>query len=128
MKQVASAFLVGVALLSLFVGSALCNRSGVHPGQGDFAVYVSPSIIVTSAPCPWITIHTDVPASCVATCSVMVDEDAVPIADLYADSLGNLVVKIRFDDVAGLVEAPSAVFTVDLGNVGAASDTVVVKD
>jgi len=125
MKRVGSALVVGIVLLSLSAGSALCNRSGPDSGAGDFDIYVSPSVIVKSAPCPWITIHTSVPFSAVDTCSVTVNGTSVLIDHTYADSLGNLVVKLRFDDVAGLVSAPSATFTLVLDEESRATDTVV---
>jgi hypothetical protein len=128
MRRVGSAWVIGAALLSLFAGSALCNRSGVNPGNGNFDIYVSPSVIFRSAPCPWITIHTDVPASSVVSCSVTVDGALTPVADLYADSLGNLVVKIPFEDIADLVCAPSATFAVVLNSSLEATDTVTVKN
>lgn len=128
MRRVGSALVIGIALLSLFAGSALCNRSGVNPGNGDFDIYVSPSVIVRSAPCPWITIHTDVPLISVVSCSVAVDGDSAPVDHLYADSLGNLVVKIQFEDIADLVSVPSAKFTVVLNGILVATDTVVIKN
>jgi len=50
------------------------------------------------------------------------------VADLYADSLGNLVVKIPFEDIADLVCAPSATFAVVLNSSLEATDTVTVKN
>jgi hypothetical protein len=59
---------------------------------------------------------------------VTVDGRSVPIDHLYADSLGNLVVKVQFDDIADLVCVPSATFAVLLNSSLEATDTISVKN
>jgi hypothetical protein len=128
MKRVPFIVLVGLAVLALSTGSALCHRSGPEGGAGDFDIYVSPSMIVQSAPCPWITIHTDVPAGLVASCYVVVEEMVLDELHTYADSLGNLVVKVPFEDIASLASPSSTDVTLVLGDDRRATDTISVKN
>jgi hypothetical protein len=57
----------------------------------------------------------------------MVNEASVLIDHTYADPLGNLAVKRRFGEVAGLVSAPSAAFALVLNEKSQATDTVSVQ-
>ena len=126
-----------VAVAGLFVvacmcaGPALSARSGQDGGEGDFAIYVAPGTIAKSAACNWVTIHTDVPFGSVEAAAVAVDGNSVSVAATFADDRGNLVVKLRFAEVAGQVEAPSATIELTVavgGNELSASETVSVKE
>lgn len=114
-------------------GPALSARSGQDGGEGDFAIYVAPGTIAKSAACNWVTIHTDVPFGSVEAASVAVDGNSVDVAATFADDRGNLVAKLAFSDVAGLVELepPSAIVELTLavdGDELSASETVRVKE
>ena len=118
-------------VVGLCVGSGICARSGQDGGSGGFSIYVAPSTLVKGAPCPWVTVHTDVAYGAVDAASAEVDGSGVKIASTMADSRGNIVLKIRFDDVAELVAPPSATVTVTLvvdGEARVASETIVVRD
>ena len=125
-----------VALAALCVvacvgaGPALSARSGQDGGEGDFAIYVAPGTIAKSAACNWVTIHTDVPFGSVEAASAAVDGNSVDVAATFADDRGNLVAKLRFSDVAGRVQPPSATIELTLavgGDELSASETVRVK-
>jgi len=105
-------------------------RTGKPAGQGDYAIYVAPSTMVTDAPCPWVTIHTDVPYSAVDDVFVEVDSQSVPVASTYADACGRFVAKLRFDDVIVCCAPPSATVSMTLvitGDTATASTTVAVR-
>jgi len=126
-------WMLGIAGVSLMVaaGSGLGARSGQDGGEGDFEIYVAPSVIVKSAPCPCVTIHTEVKYRVVTAVSATVDGAAVAVTGTFADSRGNLVVKLGFDEVAALVDAPSATVGLELvagGEALAAAETVGVKE
>ena len=119
------------AVVGLCVGSALCHRSGKDGSQGTFATYVAPGTISKSASCTWVTIHTDLSFSIVKVVSAQVNGVNVRVAWTFADDRGNLVVKLRYQDVVAVVAPPSAtialrVTTVDDRNLESVS-TVRVK-
>ena len=95
-------------VLAIGVGSGLAARSGRDGGDGvgDLEMYVSPGMIVLSAPCNWVTIHTDVPYCRDDVVEAKVNDQDVPSWS-YFDDRGFLVVKIRFDVVADLALPPS---------------------
>ena len=131
MKKTLWAIMFVASILMLQVGSAWSQRSGQDGGEGDFAIYVSPNTIIESAPCNWVTIHTDVPCGLADGVFVAVNGSDIDVASTYADSLGNLVVKLRFDDVALLTESPSATITLILvvgDDTLTASETVRIED
>lgn len=110
---------------------ALSARQGKDPGEGDFAMYVAPAVIVKSAPLPWVTIHTEVKLAAVDGLAVAIDGAEVEPALVYSDSRGNLVVKLRFAEVADLLAAPEATFALALvvdGEPLSAAVTVPVQD
>jgi len=128
-KAVAAAFVV----LGLCTALAVCDRSGKDGGDGAFEMYVSPNTIVPGAPCTWVTIHTDVAYRSVDLKSVSVDVDGNPVdvAYMFADSQGNIVVKLAFDDVVEAAGAGAATVSLTLvvnGTEMVASDTVTVKN
>lgn len=113
-------------------------------GTGDFAIYVAPGVIAKSANCTWVTIHTNVPLNSVlfppdalAPAAVVADK-VVTIDHMFADDCGNLVAKLKFADVIGVVKAPAATVKLTLTRevpdpdappiVLSASETVPVKD
>ena len=103
----------------------------VISGEGDYAIYVAPSTIVLSAPCPWVTIHTDVPYVAVDAVSVEVDGKDTPVAMTYDDSCGRFVAKLKFGEVASRCGSGSATVSMALvinGNPAVAATTVTVKD
>jgi len=108
MRRTSAAVAVMFAVVGLFVGSALCHRSGSDGGEGDFAIYVSPGTIAKSAACTWVTIHTNVAYGDVEAVSAGVNGQEVEVARTFADDRDNLVVKLRFQDVVDLVDPPSA--------------------
>ena len=117
--------------LAIGVGPALSARIGADPGEGDFEIYVSPSMIVKSAPYDAVTIHTEVALRLVDGVSATINGADVAVGRPYADSRGNLVVKIGIDEAADLIEPPTAVITLQLVVDGAmlqATDTVQVKN
>ncbi|MBN1765370.1 MAG: hypothetical protein JW860_08950 [Sedimentisphaerales bacterium] len=130
-KTLLGLMLVGI-ILGLQVGSAWSQRSGVDGGEGDFAIYVSPSTIVKSAPCVWVTIHTDVPCGLPDDVMATVNDSDIDVASVYADSRGNLVAKLNFDDVVLLAEdSESATISLILvvgDDTLMASETVRVED
>ena len=120
---------VGVVLL-VTAGSGLCARSGQDGGDGDFEMYVAPNVLVKSAPCPWVTIHAEVRYSDTESVSVTVGDVIVDHSHTYADSRGNLVVKLKFDDVVAAVSGSSTTIGLTLvvdGTTQEATDTVQVK-
>lgn len=119
------------AVLAVVAVPALCARQGKDPGAGDFAIYVAPAVIVKSAPLPWITIHTEVELAAVDDVGVAIDGTDVDPSLIYSDSRGNLVVKLRFAEVADLLSAPEATFALALivdGELLSAAATVPVHD
>ena len=126
-------WMLGIAGVSLMVvaGSGLCARTGQDGGEGDFEMYVAPGVIVKSAPCPCVTIHTEVKYGAVGGVSATVDGAAVDVAGTFPDSRGNLVVKLSFDEVAALAGAPAATVGLELivgGKALGATETVRVKE
>ncbi len=115
----------------LGVTSAFSARSGQDGGSGDFAIYVAPGTIATSASCNWVTIHTNVPFVDGGSASAMVDDEEVAIANTFPDERGNLVAKLKFADVVDIIVAsrpssPSAIVKLTLNSLSA-SKTVPVK-
>ena len=98
-------------ILAVGIGSAFCARTGPDDGVGDFAMYVSPSTIIKSAPCNWVTIHTEIPINSVEGVNVTVDAIEIEDAKIGMDSRGNLVVKLHFEDVISIVKPPESVIT-----------------
>lgn len=126
-------WLLGAVCLVLMVaaGSGLCARTGKDGGEGDFEMYVAPNVIVKSAPCLWVTIHTEVSESAVDGVSVTVDGSEITDLHTYADSRGNLVVKLKFDDVIACTSPPDATFVLTLlvdGEILEATATAQVND
>ena len=109
-------WMLGAAVVVLLVtaGSGLCARSGKDGGTGDFEMYVAPNVLVINAPCPWVTVHTEVRYGDVDGVSVRVDDQSVDYDHTYADSRGNLVVKLRFDDVVADVTDETATIELEL--------------
>jgi len=129
-------FVVLAAVVAMFAGSAICARSGKTGGDGDFAIYVAPATIVKAAPCPCVTIHTNVPFGSVLEAEVAVSSSSVDIEDTFADDCGNLVVKLQFGNVVDVIPEGATSATVALGLAvqvngevvaKAASETVAVK-
>ena len=120
-----------VTPLALSVGSAVCARSGQSGGNGSFDICVAPSMIAKSAPCTWVTIHTNVPLGQVQAALPEVNGVEVLAAVLKADARGNTVVKIRFAEVIEQVQPPSATIGLTLvvdGDALFASEVVTVKE
>ncbi len=98
------------------------------------SVTVSPNVLILRAPTNWITIHTNLALSAVerATVEVAVDGNPLPLAAIFADSRGQMVIKIAQDEVDPYVEPPHATFVVSgytkAGLSFEGSDTIVVKD
>ena len=130
MRRTSVAVAVMFAVVGLCVGSALCYRSGNDGGQGEFAIYVSPGTIAKSASCTWVTIHTSVAFGSVQAVSADVNGANVEVARTFADDRGNLVVKLRFQDVVVLVDPPSATVALTVvvdGDILGSATTVRVK-
>jgi len=104
--------MLAVCLVALFLGLgtvALAHREGKDGGDGVIPIYVAPSTIVKSAPCPCVTIHTETALATVQAVSAFVNDSPVDVADVFADSRGNLVVKLDCADVVPLLgDASSA--------------------
>jgi len=131
MKKSVLATVVALGVLGLVAGSATWARSGKDGGDGGFAIYVAPGTIVPNAPCNWVTVHTNVALRAVDGVLAAVSGYDIDVAQVYADSLGNLVVKLRYKDVLARVCPPSATVTLMLvvnGQPLTASETVRVKD
>lgn len=130
-KRMVFAGLVVCAVVGLCVGLGAAARAGKSGGDGAFALYVAPAVLVESAPCPWVTLHTDVAFGSVSAASVAVDGQDVAVDHVYADSRGNAVVKLKFADVTAVAAPPSATvaLTLVVGDESlTAGETVVVRD
>jgi len=130
MKRTLIGGLAACCVLSLCVASALSARAGKDGGVGEFAIYVAPGTIVRSAACTWVTIHTNVPFTTVEGVAAAVDASDVDVARAFADDCGNLVVKLKFDDVTACVAPPSATVALTIvvaGESRTASETVPVR-
>ena len=132
MKKFLLAMVVACGVLGLAASSVSWGRSGPDGGEGQFAIYVAPGTIVPGAPCNWVTVHTDVTATAVTGVYAAVNGKSIDVAYTYADSLGNLVAKLRFKEVVALSGPTSATITLTLdlqaGGSISASETVRVKD
>ena len=131
MRKSVFAIAAGCAILGLSLGTALSARSGQDGGDGDFAIYVSPGTIAKSALCNWVTVHTDVSYRSVDDVFAAANGTEIDVAYSFPDDRGNLVAKLRFDDVCDHVDPPSAVIGLTLvvkGQELSASETVAVKD
>lgn len=131
MRRSVLAVVAGCAVVGLSLGTALSARSGQDAGDGDFAIYVSPGTIAKSAQCNWVTVHTDVPYRSVEDVSAAANGAEIDVAYSFPDDRGNLVAKLRFDDVCDHVAPPSAVIGLTLvvnGQELSASETVAVRD
>ncbi|MFC1805813.1 hypothetical protein ACFL09_02405 [Planctomycetota bacterium] len=110
--------------------------SGDSPPDGDIAIQASPGTIALDAKNVWLTIHADIPLGVVNVedrdyLRVAVNGVSVPWEHIFADSLGDLVVKCPIDDVKGILNGASSA-TVELSGITkagepfAGSDTVKV--
>jgi len=132
MKTRAMVVAVLCVVACLCVTSAFSARSGKDGGTGDFAIYVAPGVIATSAQCTWVTIHTNVPFDAEDAVSATINGEHVDIERTFPDDLGNLVAKLAFDKVVKIIgvdsppaESAKVELTVDDAS---ASETVPVKD
>jgi len=125
--------IVACGVFGLFAGSALSWRDGKDGGDGGFEMYVSPGTIATSAACTWVTVHTDEPFQGVDGVLAEVDSTEVDVAQTFDDDRGNLVAKLRFQDVVACIPPSATSVTLTLtvirvtGETLVASQTVPVK-
>ena len=130
MKRRLSVVPIFCLVLVLAAGAAFSARTGRDPGQGDFAIYASPNTIAESAPCTWVTIHTEVPYRAVDGVLATVDDKDVDVAFTFPDDRGNLVVKLRFAEVLRIAAPPEATIGLIVAiddQILRATDTVHVK-
>ncbi len=107
-----------VAMLGATGAAVSGPVSGDPAPEGEIAIQVSPGTIALNARTRWLTIHANIPYGVVNLESVIVaiGDDVVPVEWIFADSLGDLVVKCPIEAVKGIVEdMPSA--TIDLSGV-----------
>ena len=126
-------WMLGLAGVSLMVlaGSGRGARIGKDGGEGGFEMYVAPNMIVKSAPCLCVTIHTEVGYNAASNVSATVDDEPVNVAGTFPDSRGNLVVKLSFGEVADIAEVPAVRIGLKLTANGedlSATVTVSVKE
>ncbi len=93
-----------VALCIAIIGGTLSTGAAQEVIAVD--IQVAPHVLALRSTGVWVTIHTDIAFAQVdrPTCAVQVDGADVPVAWTKADSLGNLVVKLRQADVKALFE------------------------
>jgi ABC-type amino acid transport substrate-binding protein len=122
-----------VALCIALMGATLSTATAQEVIAVD--VQVAPHVLALRSSGVWVTIHTDIALSQVDTCAVEIDGADVPVARTKADSLGNLVVKVKQSEVKALfadLESPvrATVVLTGLTNDGDSfegSDTIRVR-
>lgn len=98
------------------------------------AIIVSPKVMILSAPTQWVHIHSNIALSSVerSTLVASVNGYSFPSFAVFADSRGNMVIKIGQDEVEQYVAAGTATFTVTgvtkSGLTFTGSDRIQVKD
>ena len=121
----------GVCLvLGLCAGVASLGWAGDDEGTvREIAITITPSTLILGADGPWVTVHTDITLSAVATSSL--ELSGVAVAWCKADSRGNLVGKFRQADVKAIVSPPSATLVLTgvtrLGEPFQGSDPITVN-
>jgi len=131
MRNLFAVIAVACAVAAVCGGPALSARSGKDPGQGDFAIYVSPNQIVISVVSS-VTIHTDVPYGTVDAAIATVNGTAVDVPYAFPDLRGNIVAKLDVSQVKAAVSGVDSA-TIELVLVTgegelSASQTVRVKN
>ena len=128
MKKVSAVCMV--ALFFTLGTMALAHRAGKDGGEGETPIYVAPSTIVIGAPCPNVTIHTEISYGSVEGVTAAVNGELLTKVGTFADSRGNLVIRLSFDEVVALVgDASEATFEVEITttSVKYGEETVPVK-
>jgi hypothetical protein len=95
----------GVLLALLLQGAAPTSAEATL----EIEAKVSPHTVVLGSDTVWLTVHTDIALSRVATFTL--DLNGIPVAWTKADSHGHLVAKFRIGDVKEIVAPPSAELT-----------------
>ncbi len=96
------------AILGLAFGIALMG--GYVLAQVDTEITVAPqTLVLSSNSTSWVTVHTDLPYTSVASASVTLD--GIPIAWSKSDSRGYFVAKFQIGQVKGIATPPSVELT-----------------
>lgn len=113
---------VFVLILTLALASLTLDARG-RPGEDSFdgdtiEATVSPATIVLGSEVTWVSVHTDIALSAVASPTVTLN--GVGVAWVKADARGNLVAKFRFGEIEEIVAPPTATLVLE----GATKDGV----
>jgi hypothetical protein len=125
LKRISGLF-VCLVLLSFAAGALAADLT--------ITITVSPKVMILSAPTQWVHIHSNMPLASVERSSLVASVNGNPFSSfaVFADSRGNMVIKIGQDEVEQYVTAGTATFTVTgvtkTGLTFAGSDTIQVKD
>ena len=127
--RVCVACVVVVAAASLGLSGPVSGDT--PPGSETIAIAVAPGTIALDSATTCLTVHADIAHGLVAEVEVIVNGTVVPVWYTKADSLGDLVVKVRIQAVKDAIgEAPSATVVLDgiteAGEPFTGSDTVKV--
>lgn len=117
---------VGLPVLAVVLAVGL---GGYVLAQVQAEITVSPqTLVLSSKSTAWVSVHTNLPFSSVASASV--ELDGIPVAWVKSDARGYFVAKFQIGQVKGIVAPPSAELTLSGtlkdGESFSGSDTIAV--